>query len=241
MATPLVSGLAGLLFAQDSFRSNEEVRSIIEATADDLGDAGFDRLYGYGRINAYAAIQYGTPPATGTISGTVIDAETLDPIAGATVTADGYETTTAGDGTYTLADLPVGSYTVTASATGYVSQSKSAEVSDNQTTVVGFALTPSTATEVTVTGIDPDTIPAGTTIEVIITGTGFVTGADVTFENGSGPAPTVSNVTVVDANTITATVTAKSGGPPRDRVWDVRVTNLDGSSEVLIDGFTVTS
>jgi hypothetical protein len=93
---------------------------------------------------------------------------------------------------------------------------------------------------VTVTGIDPNTMQAGTTVDVTITGSGFVVGAEVTFENGQGPAPTVSNIVVVDANTITATVTAKSGGPPRDRVWDVRVTNPDGSSGVLIDGFTVT-
>lgn len=92
---------------------------------------------------------------------------------------------------------------------------------------------------VTVTSIDPNTMLAGTTISVTITGSGFVTGADVTFESGSGPAPTASNVFVVDANTITATVTAKSGGPPRNRVWDVRVTNPDGSPGVLPDGFTV--
>jgi len=80
---------------------------------------------------------------------------------------------------------------------------------------------------------------AGTTIVVTITGSGFVEGADVTFEDGAGPAPKTSEVSVVDGNTITATVTAKSGGPPRNRMWDVRVTNPDGSSGVLTDGFTV--
>ncbi len=93
---------------------------------------------------------------------------------------------------------------------------------------------------VSVTGIDPNSMQAGTTIDVTITGSGFEAGADVTFENGSGPTPSASNIVVVDASTITATVTAKSGGPPRDRVWDVRVTNPDGSSGVLVGGFTVT-
>jgi len=244
MAAPHVSGLAGLLFVQDPTRSNSEVRSIIEATADDLGDAGFDRLYGYGRVNAYAAIQYGAPPATGGISGTVIDAGNSDPIGGVTVTADGYETTTAGDGTYTLADIPVGSYTVTASAIGYVQQSKNADVQENDMEVVDFALDPEPPPPppggVDVTGIDPNTMQAGNEIGITITGSGFVAGTDVTFENGSGPAPTVSNKEVVDVNTITATVTAKSGGPPRNRVWDVRVTNSDGATDVLVNGFTVT-
>jgi hypothetical protein len=56
MAAPHVAGLAGLLFAQDDTRSNATVRSLIEETADDLGDAGWDQYYGYGRINAYKAL-----------------------------------------------------------------------------------------------------------------------------------------------------------------------------------------
>ena len=96
-------------------------------------------------------------------------------------------------------------------------------------------------TGVTVDSINPNTMPAGTTTDVTITGSGFVAGADVTFENGDGPAPITSNVVFVDADTITATVTAKRGGPRRNRIWDVRVTNPDGSSGVLDDGgFTVT-
>jgi hypothetical protein len=45
---------------------------------------------------------------------------------------------------------------------------------------------------------------------------------------------------VVNGTTITAILTAKSGGPRRDRVWDVRVTNPDGGSSVLAGGLTVT-
>ena len=94
---------------------------------------------------------------------------------------------------------------------------------------------------VTVGGIDPNSMQAGTSIGVTITGTGFADGADVTFENGSGPTPTASNVVFnVDDGTITATVTVKGGGRRGDRVWDVRVTNVGGSSEVLVAGFTVT-
>jgi hypothetical protein len=77
-------------------------------------------------------------------------------------------------------------------------------------------------------------------VNVTITGSDFAAGASLTFENGNGPAPSASNVVVVDSNTITATLTAKGGGPPRDRVWDVAVTNPDGQSGRLIQGFTVT-
>ena len=58
MSAPHVAGLAGLLFAQDGNRSNATVRSLIESTADDLGSAGWDQYYGYGRVNAYRAVSY---------------------------------------------------------------------------------------------------------------------------------------------------------------------------------------
>jgi hypothetical protein len=56
MAAPHVAGLAALLFAQDPTRSNADVRSLIEHTADDLGAPGWDPYYGFGRINAYQAL-----------------------------------------------------------------------------------------------------------------------------------------------------------------------------------------
>jgi PKD repeat protein len=96
------------------------------------------------------------------------------------------------------------------------------------------------AAPVTVAEISPNTVAAGSAIDVVITGSGFVPGASPNIENGNGPPPNVSNVLVVDANTITATVTTKNGGPRRDRLWDVQVTNPDGTSGVLVAGFTVT-
>ena len=103
---------------------------------------------------------------------------------------------------------------------------------------------PPTATNtpagVTVTTINPNTQSTGTTASVTITGSGFVSGATFALENGSGPAPDISDVVVVNGSTITAVITVKNGGPPRDRVWDVRVTNPGGSTDVLVGGFTVT-
>lgn len=58
-ATPQVAGLAALLFSQDPARTPEQVRYIIEQTADDLGSPGRDNLFGYGRINADRALAWG--------------------------------------------------------------------------------------------------------------------------------------------------------------------------------------
>ena len=61
MATPHVSGLAGLLISQDPTRSNTAVRDLIESTADDLGAKGIDAHFGYGRISAMRAVRPDTP------------------------------------------------------------------------------------------------------------------------------------------------------------------------------------
>ena len=63
MSTPHVAGLAALLFAQDSTRDNTTIRSIIEESADDLGSPGWDKHYGWGRINVFNALNgVVTPP-----------------------------------------------------------------------------------------------------------------------------------------------------------------------------------
>jgi len=57
MATPHVAGLAGLLLAQDPTRTAADLHSLIETTAIDLGQSGYDDKFGYGRIDPLAALQ----------------------------------------------------------------------------------------------------------------------------------------------------------------------------------------
>ena len=94
------------------------------------------------------------------------------------------------------------------------------------------------AAGVSVNGINPNSMIAGTTVNVTIDGFGFAAGAGVTFEHGSGKTPTAT-ITSVTSTTIQATVSVGTGGPPRPRAWDVRVTNPDSSTGVLAGGFTV--
>jgi len=56
MATPFVSGLAALVLSMDGNLKNTDVASIITTSATDKGLAGPDQIYGYGLINAPAAI-----------------------------------------------------------------------------------------------------------------------------------------------------------------------------------------
>ena len=88
--------------------------------------------------------------------------------------------------------------------------------------------------DVVVAGISPASAKIGTSVAVTITGSGFASGMGVSFEGGSGPPPTPSNVVVSDSTTIHATVTVKKGKGGKDPVWDVRV-----GPAVLFGGFTV--
>lgn len=55
-ATPIVSGIAGLILSRWPTKTPAQVREIIEKSAEDLGDAGWDAHYGHGRVNAGYAI-----------------------------------------------------------------------------------------------------------------------------------------------------------------------------------------
>ncbi len=56
-AAPLASGVAGLVWTINPNLSPSQVRSILETTAHDLGSTGWDETFGYGRIDAAAAVQ----------------------------------------------------------------------------------------------------------------------------------------------------------------------------------------
>lgn len=87
MATPHVSGVVALLISRGA-TGPDEVRAVIQNTVTDLGTTGWDQDYGYGLINAKAALEYiqGQPPvnnppvaeAGGPYSGTAGTAVTFD-------------------------------------------------------------------------------------------------------------------------------------------------------------------
>ena len=56
MATPHAAGVAALILEANSELSPSQVQTILRNTAVDLGSAGFDYAYGYGRIDAKSAV-----------------------------------------------------------------------------------------------------------------------------------------------------------------------------------------
>jgi len=90
-----------------------------------------------------------TTGPSGNLQGTVTDASTSLPIAGATVATGTFSTTTNASGFYQLANVPVGTYSVTASRYGYTPVTvPGVVISDGATTTQNFALTPATTTVV---------------------------------------------------------------------------------------------
>ncbi len=61
MAAPHVSGVAALLIAYGNAVTPAEVRVVLQETAEDLGDTGWDDTYGHGLIDAYAALSSSPP------------------------------------------------------------------------------------------------------------------------------------------------------------------------------------
>ncbi len=129
MAAPHVTGVAALMLQANPLLDYDRVRGVITDTARDLGPAGPDYDYGWGMLNAYAAVDQ--VQALGRLSGQVRDGATGQGVGGALLAAEGqdvtyYRQTTANaQGYYTL-PLPVGAYSVTVSAFGYYSTAFSA-------------------------------------------------------------------------------------------------------------------
>ena len=64
-ACPLVAGVAALTMAANPALTGAVIKSVLENTATDMGAAGFDLEYGYGRVDAYQAVLCAQAGGTG--------------------------------------------------------------------------------------------------------------------------------------------------------------------------------
>lgn len=158
MASPHVAGTAALVLAANPGWSNEQVRTQLQTTADDLGAKGWDAWYGFGLVDAYEAAAPSGPgnePPTVSISSPA-DGSTFD--SGDTIVFEGTASDEDGDLTAGLvwtssideqigtggsfsATLSDGSHTITASVTDSGDKTGSASI----TVQVGTPSEPTTA------------------------------------------------------------------------------------------------
>ena len=151
MAAPHVSATVALIWsaAPAIERNIDATKALLNSTAIDTSDlscggtAADNNVWGEGRLDAFAAVDQAPRGITGTLAGTVTRAGDGSLVAGATINAVGpvdRVTTTDGNGQYGLL-LPIGTYDVTVSAFGLVSQTATGVViSEGVTTVQNFAL-----------------------------------------------------------------------------------------------------
>jgi len=201
MASPHVAGLGALVFTRVSDTNgngflNDEVRACIQNNADNIGVTGI----GSGRINAYKAVQATSPapPTTGSIAGTVTDAVTGATIAGAAVTDGTRSATSDANGGYSIANVPAGTYAVTATASGHNSASQSVQVTAGQTSTANFALSP------------PPGAIAGTVRDAATGAT--IAGAAVTDGTRSATTNASGGYSIANVSAGTYTVTATASG-----------------------------
>ena len=141
-AAPFVAGLAGLILSIDPSLSPAEVGAIIQQGAEDLGEAGWDPYYGWGRINMTNTLALLgqqpppkdlTPPAVEILSpadGTIVEEEMVvvevaasddnSGIAKVELLIDGAATFTKNTApfhfTWNMTELPEGTFVLTAAA-----------------------------------------------------------------------------------------------------------------------------
>ncbi|MDX1778533.1 MAG: S8 family peptidase [Thermodesulfobacteriota bacterium] len=58
MASPHVAGIAALVKSLHPDYGPDEIRQVLQDTAQDLGDPGWDERYGHGLVDAFAAVSY---------------------------------------------------------------------------------------------------------------------------------------------------------------------------------------
>jgi thermitase len=142
MASPYVAGLAALVFTVVSDTNgdgnlNDEARSRIEATCDDIG-VPVSRVC-HGRIDAAQAVG-SVPVLPGSVTGRVTDTEDGSAISGATVT-DGITTVlTNAEGSYIIDNVWPGSYQIVASKEGYQTSSLRVDVLSGTAAVADLSL-----------------------------------------------------------------------------------------------------
>jgi subtilisin family serine protease len=81
-ASPITCGSLAVIWSSNRYLSNAQVRNILTSSATDLGTAGFDTSFGYGKVNVYNGVVLAQQTSVDTTAPTVY---ITDPAAGATV------------------------------------------------------------------------------------------------------------------------------------------------------------
>jgi hypothetical protein len=224
MAAPHVSGTVALMLQANPALTVDMAKLLLAQTAIDLGDAGMDNTYGWGRVNAFAAVS-ASLVGVGTLEGTVYSS-VGGPLGGAMVRVvdTGQRKYTDAMGHYLL-QLVAGDHTIEYSKFGYNIFTTTITIVEDATTVQDVVLNQLPSGTVAGLVTDSDTgmgVAANISVrflgaEVATTATDPMTGAySVVLPVGSYdfifnaafpyPATTRTDVVVYEAMTTTLDV-----------------------------------
>lgn len=233
MASPHVAGVAALLIA-NGVTGPDNVREAIESTAEDHGAAGWDEAYGWGIVDAYAALTYGVQPihdvaVTGITASTLAVKGALLDIAVTVANQGDFDETFTVTLTDTTDAVTIGSTSVTLAAGQSTSLSFTWDTTTSTLgdhilkaeadTVAGETNTDNNTATTTVTIKEPSHDVAVTAVDAPLE----VTGGDVA----------VINVTVENQGTYTETITVT--------LTDITAGTQIGSQAVTLDVGTATT
>ncbi len=200
-AAPLTSAIAGLIWSLDPNLSATQVASAIKLSADDLGSAGWDNHFGYGRINANKAVRnLYVPQEYSTVSAALSKATSGQTV----VLSSGNYTIDADVNVHSGVTLQLNSanLTVSADAIMIMNAGSSLQLNSSTFTIGGFSVVSganitSTSSTIVVNNMDL-TIPSGSSLQATsstfrfassrklrIQGT-ITTSGSCTFTNSSG-------------------------------------------------------
>ncbi|HET6348359.1 MAG TPA: S8 family serine peptidase [Candidatus Krumholzibacteria bacterium] len=177
MAAPHVSGTVALIRQANPSISVDGIKQILEQTALDLGNPGDDNDYGWGRVNAFAAVSAALA-GVGTLEGTIYSS-VGGTVSGAMVRIvdTGQKVYSDASGHYTL-QLVAGGHSVEVSRFGYQTQTTSATVDADQSTTLDVTLTQLPSGTVAGTVRDSNTLAGiATSISVKLAGQVVLTSA----------------------------------------------------------------
>ena len=171
MAGPHVAGVVGLMRSANPDLDVTSIKNILMETATPLGTPGEDNTYGWGLVNAFAAVQEAMT-SYGTVEGTVRGPAGL-PLAGALVREVGgdRQDTTDELGAYSIM-MPAGTYSLSASAYGHQAQTQAVEALPDNAVTLNFTLAAVPSAQVAGQVRDADGLPMQGAI-VSVTGPGM--------------------------------------------------------------------
>jgi len=160
MAGPHLAGVVALMRSANPDLEVDTIKQVLLETANDLGDPGEDNTYGHGFVDAYEAVLT-VMDGVGYLEGTVVAADTGQPIAGALVDLVGSPRSATADaaGEFRLI-LQEGTHELEISAFGFAVGSAVVTILADETVYETFSLTRLPAATISGTVLDPDGLPA---------------------------------------------------------------------------------